>query len=63
MIFTKLERYLLKNQAMPFVIQKGFKPHQNDEIISEKTMKLQEIQSRYYRKLARGLMHKQLKHQ
>ena len=58
--FSKLERYLIRNQADPFVARTHSKKHDVSDSNEYEPKKYDEIRtnSRYYQTLAEGVYHK-----
>ena len=57
LLFTKLERTLLRNQAKPFVIRDATSPASSDDETDLSKLEAQKAKSSHYDKLARGIMH------
>ena len=57
LLFTKLERLLLRNQAKPFVIREKTTDTDTQEYSQIKRLDSSETNSRYFRKLQKGLLH------
>ena len=57
LLFTKLELFLIRNQARPFVIDKKVKPVAQDRgtQLSRETFESQKNVSKYYKKLLEGV--------
>ena len=51
LLFTKLERFLLHNQAWPFVLRDNDVSEENDDSIDEKVIEELKPKSRHYKHL------------
>ena len=56
MLFTKLERLLLRNQAKPFIINDENEQPTSDENVNLSELESQKAKSPYFYKLAEGLV-------
>ena len=56
MLFSKLERLLLRNQAKPFIINDENEQPTSDENINLSELESQKAKSPYFYKLAEGLV-------
>ena len=55
LLFTKLERFLLRNQSYPFVIQDGSGPDEKEYEVDEETLETMNSYSKYYERLVKGI--------
>ena len=60
LLFTKLERYLLLNQARPFVLRDNGVPDENDDSINQEAIEELKPKSKHYKQLLKGLYHKEI---
>ena len=57
LLFTRLERYLMSNQARPFVLKGKASSEEKDDSIDEETLEVLKPQSKHYNSLIEGLYH------